>query len=434
MKILVVNKFLYNKGGSETYIFNLFGYMKKLGHEVEYFGMDDPGNIAGNSAGQAVSPIDFKGNILKKALYPFRIIYSVEARRKIEKVIKNFKPDIIHLNNYNYQVTPSILYGIKKHHIPVIQTLHDPQLVCPYHRLYNYRKGQNCEKCKDGRFISCVSERCIENSILKSVLGAAESYIYRGLKTYDHIDYFISPSNFLKEKLISMNINLSENKLIVLHNFTGENAALHTVRKKPYVLYFGRISAEKGIRTLIEACGRLPRIRFVFAGSGEIEDELAGMDNIEFLGHKTGEELEILIKEALFSIYPSEWYENCPMSVLESQMLGTPVIGADIGGIPELVRDNHDGLLFRPGDPGDLAKKIKYLYENDGIRELFSRNSLEKAKEFSIANYYKRLVEIYEKAISSHIEEKRLWEKHSASAKPGHNYKTGETVNEIAAE
>lgn len=403
MKILVVNKFLYNKGGSETYIFNLFEYMKKLGHKVEYFGMDDPNNIAGNSVEQNISNLDFKGNIFKKAFYPFRIVYSVEARTKIGKVIQNFKPDVIHLNNYNYQVTPSILYEIKKFGLPVIQTLHDPQLVCPYHRLYNYKKKENCEKCTDGKFLNCVSERCIDNSRLKSIIGAAESYIYRQLKTYDIVDYFISPSEFLKEKLNSMNINIPTGKFIVLHNFTKECMVEYNYNKKPYVLYFGRISVEKGIETLMAACKKLPKIKFKFVGSGEIENELKGISNIEFLGFKTGEELETLISEALFSIYPSEWYENCPMSVLESQMYGTPVIGANIGGIPELINDKIDGLLFIPGDVDDLTEKIIYLFENNELLKQYSYECINKVKKFSIQNYCDKLMHIYDLSIQKHI-------------------------------
>jgi glycosyltransferase involved in cell wall biosynthesis len=404
MKILVVNKFLYNKGGSETYMFNLFGYMEKLGHQVDYFGMEDPDNIVGNSAAQYVPNIDFGGSILKKAIYPFRIIYSVQARKKIGKVIKNFRPDVIHLNNYNYQITPSILYEIKKYNLPVIQTLHDPQLVCPYHRLYNYREKRNCEKCRDGKFINCILHRCIDNSFAKSLMGAAESYIYRFLGTYSIVDTFICPSEFLKQKIISMNVNISRDKFIVLHNFTNLCIMEYNANTKPYVLYFGRISAEKGIRTLIKAGKELPEINFVFVGSGDIEHELDGIDNIEFVGFKSGEELKKIISEAKFSIYPSEWYENCPMSVLESQMYGTPVIGANIGGIPELIEDKFDGLLFRSGDADDLKDKIKYLYENEEVLKQYSIRCLEKVKKLSIEKYYSNLTHIYDAVIAKHSE------------------------------
>ncbi len=408
MKILVVNKFLYYKGGSETYMFHLFEYMKKLGHEIEYFGMEDSRNVVGNSAGENISNLDFNGNMLRKASYPFKVIYSLEAKSKISKVIKSFKPDIVHLNNYNYQVTPSIIYEIKKYNLPVVQTLHDPQLVCPYHRLYNNKRREYCEKCSGGRFVKCVTERCIDNSMLKSILGALEGYIYRQLGTYNYIDYFISPSHFLKEKIISMSSNISREKFRVLHNFTNSIITEYTAVKEPYVLYFGRISAAKGIQTLISACKNLPQIKFKFAGSGQLENELTGIDNVEFLGYKTGEELKNLISKALFSVCPSEWFENCPMSVLESQMYGTPVIGSNIGGIPELIKNNYDGLLFASGDSEDLTRKIKYLYDNDAILKRFSENCIKKAREFSIENYCEKLKNIYNLAIEKHLPTQRV--------------------------
>jgi len=400
MRILVVNKFLYNNGGSETYIFNLFNYSSKQGNEIEYFGMEHQKNIVGNRLNQYIGNMDFKGNVLKKVLYPLKVIYSIEAKMKIRKVIKDFKPDVIHINNFNYQVTPSILYEIKKFNIPVIQTLHDPQLVCPYHRLYNYKKKEICEKCKDGRFSSCILTKCIDDSIFKSMIGAAESYIYRKLNTYEMINYFISPSRFLKGKMIDMNTNINHNKILVLHNFISENDVENHQNKKDYVLYFGRLSIEKGIHRLIEACKRLTEIKFVFAGGGELENDLIGVKNIKFVGFKTGEELKTLISEALFSIYPSEWYENCPMSILESQMYGTPVIGADIGGIPELIDDKIDGYLFKSGDVDDLTDKIISLYKDKDKREEFSLRCKEKVKKFSIDLYYPKLMEIYDKAIN----------------------------------
>lgn len=403
MRILVVNKFLFNKGGSETYIFNLFEYLSKLGHEVEFFGMEDPNNIVSNSSGQSISKLDFKGNILNKALYPFKIIYSVEAKNKIGRVIRNFKPDIIHLNNFNYQITPSILYEIKKYSLPVVQTLHDPQLVCPYHRLYNYKKKGICEKCSDGKFINCVSEKCIDNSLLKSIIGAAESYIYRQTGIYNIIDFFITPSNFLKDKLLSMKVKLPIDKFVVLHNFANKRIVKNTKETKSYVLYFGRISVEKGIQTLIAACKKLPEIKFIFVGSGDIENELKDISNIEFLGFKTGNDLGKIISEALFSVCPSQWYENCPMSVLESQMYGTPVIGANIGGIPELIEDGKDGLLFKAGDVEDLKDKINYLYKNEALLKEFSNQCSQKVTQrFSIEVYKEQLMKIYYLAIKKH--------------------------------
>lgn len=403
MRILVVNKFLFNRGGSETYIFKLFKRMKELGHEVEFFGMEDPGNIVGNSLGLCTKSLDFKGSVLKKSLYPLRIIYSVEAKKKIDKVIRNFRPNIVHLNNYNYQITPSILYSIKKYNLPVVQTLHDPQIVCPNHMLFNSMNNRICERCRDGKFQNCIMQKCIDNSLAKSVAGAAESFIYRKLRAYRLIDCFISPSNFLKDKIIEMKAGLPAGKIVVLHNFVDEKVKVAGWPKKPYVLYFGRITNEKGVGTLVQACSRLPHIKFIFAGRGELEYKLSGVKNIEFLGFKQGEELKKYIREALFSVCPSELYENCPLSILESQMYGTPVIGARIGGIPELIGDGSDGLLFNPADAEELAEKINYLYCSEELLQKFSSRCLNKIDKFYIDKYIETLTGIYDMSVQNHV-------------------------------
>lgn len=400
MRILFINKFLYPKGGSETYCFNLADYLKSRGHSVEFFGMEHESNIAGNSLNLYVKNREFKKMSIEKIFYPFSIIYSKEAKKKIRKVIEHFKPDIIHLNNFNFQLTPSILYEIKKQKIPVIMTLHDYQLICPNHMLFIEQKNKICEACKGRKYVSCIKNKCIHNSLIKSVLAAVEGFLYYKLRTYDKtINCYISPSSFLKSKFVEFGEN--NDRIFVLNNFiVHDSFSDGDVQKGNYVLYFGRITKQKGITTLIEACRMLPEIQFVFAGSGDLENEVLSLNNIRYVGFKTGTELKKLISEALFSVYPSEWYENCPLSVLESQMYKTPVIGADIGGIPELIQDNVDGLLFKPGDAVDLAEKIKYLYENRNLLSDFSVRCAEKAEKYSIEYYYKKLLEIYNSAIN----------------------------------
>lgn len=398
MKILMVNKFLYPKGGCETYCFKLADYLKQMGHSVQFFGMDHDNNIVGNDLNLYVSNVDFKDITIKKIFYPFRIIYSLEAKSKIGQLINNHKPDIIHLNNINFQITPSILYEIKKHKIPVIMTLHDFQLVCPNHMLFIEHKLQICEKCKGGKYINCIRNKCIHNSMIKSIFAALEGWLYNKFGTYrKYIDHFISPSIFLKNKMIDFGID--EKKISQIHNFIS-NTGRNNFIKKDYVLYFGRLSRQKGLKTFIESCKLLPGIRFVVAGSGEMEDELKGIDNIDFVGFKTGNELKTLVSEALFSICPSEWYENCSMSILESQMYGTPVIAANIGGNSELINNDIDGLLFKPGDKNDLAEKIEYLYNDKNKINVFSEKCFNKVtKEFCLETYYSKLIKLYDRLI-----------------------------------
>src|SRR5699024_6219811 len=208
----------------------------------------------------------------------------------------------------------------------IIFTAHDYQLVCPNHMCNNPNTGENCEKCLGGHFLNCTKGKCIHGSTAKSAVGTAEAVFWKLNGAYKYIDTMICCSEFLKTK---MDTNpLFARKTVAMHNFV-DRVGWKEVEKKDYVLYFGRFSKEKGIDTLLKDCRELPDVQFVCDGTGPSENEINGIPNIKNVGFQTGEALEILIREARFSIYPSEWYENCPFSVMESQMYGTPVLGAD---------------------------------------------------------------------------------------------------------
>lgn len=367
MKILMVNKFLYPKGGAETYIFKLGQALESRGHQVQYFGMEHPGRIVGNRVNAYTSNMDFHGGSrLGKLLYPVKTIYSREARKKIRQVLEDFQPDVCHLNNFNYQLTPSIILEIRKwekksgHPCKIIYTAHDYQLVCPNHMCRNPNTNVNCEKCLGGCFLSCIKGRCIHGSLAKSVIGAAEGCFWKWMGVYRQIDHIICCSHFMKTKLDTNPVLAG--KTVALHNF-AEPVEQKKTQKKDYVLYFGRYSQEKGVATLVQVAKQLPEIPFIFAGSGPLEQLLEGVSNIQNVGFQTGSALETLIREARFTVYPSEWYENCPFSVMESQMYGTPVLGANIGGIPELIQPGVTGELFEYGNSEMLKTKIRMLWE-----------------------------------------------------------------------
>lgn len=378
MKILMINKFLHPNGGSETYIFKLGAYLQSQGHEVQYFGMDHQGRIVGNRVNAYTSDMDFHGGSkLAKLIYPIKTIYSAEARRKIRLVLDDFQPDVCHLNNFNYQLTPSIILEIRKwekqtgHKCKIIFTAHDYQLVCPNHMCNNPSTHENCEKCLSGHFLNCVKGKCIHGSFAKSIIGAMEATFWKWMDVYEQIDTIICCSHFMKSKL-DTNPVLAD-KTIVMHNFI-DSVEQKEVQKKDYVLYFGRYSQEKGIATLVNVAKELPDIPFIFAGSGPLEHFLESAPNIRNVGFQTGEALERLIREAKFTIIPSEVYENCPFSVMESQMYGTPVLGANIGGVPELILPGETGDLFESGNATALMQVIKNLYNNDTLVDQYSEN------------------------------------------------------------
>lgn len=398
MKVLMINKFLYPNGGSETYIFKLGEYLEQMGHEVQYFGMEHKGRCVGNRVDEYTSDMDFHGGSkISKLTYPLKTIYSKEARVKIRKVLDDFQPDACHLNNFNYQLTPSIILEVvkwrkeTKKNCKIIFTAHDYQLVCPNHMLNNPNTHKNCEKCLGGHYINCVNGKCIHNSTAKSVIGMMEAEFWKLKGTYRYIDKMICCSEFMKIKLDTN--PLFANKTIAIHNFI-DKVEWQDNEKKNYVLYFGRFSKEKGIGTLIKVCQQLPDIQFIFAGTGPLENVINDVPNIKNVGFKKSKELEKLIREARFSIYPSEWYENCPFSVMESQMYGTPVIGADIGGIPELIQAGKTGELFESGNSNSLKLKIQNLWNDKDLCKQYSENC--RNIEFdSIDKYYQKLIKIY---------------------------------------
>lgn len=381
MKILMINKFLYPNGGSETYIFKLGDYLQEQGHEVQYFGMEHEGRIVGNRVGAYTSNMDFHGgNKLAKLTYPIKTIYSSEARKKIRLVLDDFRPDVCHLNNFNYQLTPSIILEIRKwekqsgHKCKIIYTAHDYQLVCPNHMCNNPNTHKNCEKCLGGHFLNCTRGRCIHGSLAKSIIGTMEATFWKWMGVYKQIDKIICCSHFMKSKLDTYPV--LADKTVVMHNFI-EPVEAKKVQKKDYILYFGRFSQEKGIATLVQAAEELPEIPFIFAGSGPMEYLVEDVPNIKNVGFQRGEALEKLIREARLTVYPSEWYENCPFSVMESQMYGTPVLGADIGGIPELIRVGETGELFKSGNKTDLQECLSKLWKDSVLTCTYSRNCMD---------------------------------------------------------
>ncbi len=400
MKILFVNKFLYPNGGSETYIFKLGDYLKTQGHEVEYFGMEHEGRCVGNRVGAYTSDMDFHTTSKwAKLTYPLKTVYSKEARRKIRLVLDDFQPDVVHLNNFNYQLTPSVILEVRKwekkakHPVRIVYTAHDYQLVCPNHMLRNPGANQNCEKCLGGHSFACTRGKCIHGSAAKSLIGTLEAKYWRMRKTYRQIDSVICCSRFMKTKL-DTHPHL-RGKTVALHNFADEVTSAE-VQKQDYVLYFGRFSEEKGIRTLLRVAKELPDVKFVFAGGGPLEEQVREVPNVAFVGFRRGEELAKLIREARFSVYPSEWYENCPFSVMESQMHGTPVIGADIGGIPELIDTGAapTGLLFESGNAEALKQAILTLWNDRALNDRMSENC--RTPRFdTVEQYTAKLMELY---------------------------------------
>lgn len=397
MKVLIVNKFLYPNGGSETYIFELGKYLQEAGHAVQYFGMEHEGRIVGNAVNSYTANMDFHTGKLQKLFYPFKIIYSKEARKKIRCVLEDFNPDVVHLNNINFQITPSVIDEIrsyerkKKKKIMIVSTAHDSQWVCPGHLLMIPSTGELCEKCTWGNVGQCYKNRCIHNSRVKSLLGSIEAKFYRMRKTYGKVDCIICPSNFLKGQLDKY--ELLKDKTKVLHNFVKRPEHIECI-DKTYILYFGRYSKEKGIETLLKVCRELQEVSFVFAGSGPLESEIDALPNVINKGFLKEQELNRVIQGAKVVLCPSECYENCPFSVMESIVNGTPVIASNLGGLPELVEDGVNGRLFQSGNTEELKGKILEFWNGSEATAAMYENC-KKTQFDTVEEYGEKLLKVY---------------------------------------
>ena len=396
MKVLIVNKFLHPNGGSETYIFEVGKQLQKMGHQVEYFGMEHEGRVVSNRLDCYTGNMDFHTGKLQKLRYPFQILYSTEAAKKIRKVLDDLQPDVVHVNNFNFQLTPSILYAIRKYEkqtgrtVRIVYTAHDSQLVCPNH-LMQRPSGKLCQECLGQKQWNCTKHKCIHNSRVKSLLGSVEAKIYQHNHAYRMFDTVICPSHFLEE-VLKTNPDL-DGKTVTMHNFLPEQE-LYPVKKEDYVLYFGRFSEEKGIKTLLKACEKLNDIPFVFAGKGPLENEVNQLKNVKNIGFTKGKKLYQTIAAAKFVVFPSEWYENCPCSVIEAQYYGTPVIASRIGGTVELIKEGMTGEFFEPGNQKELEEKIRNLWGDSERLEEYTRNCKE-TDFLNLDEYCEKLLQIY---------------------------------------
>ena len=399
MKVLLVNKFHYRKGGSETYYFTMAEALKARGHEVIFFAMQDrEKNLPCDQEAYFVSNASVNGGIASKLNMILHLTYSKEAYQNMKRLLQDEKPDLVLLNLVHKQITLSIIDAIKEYDpkLPIFWTMHDLIAVCPS---YSMRDGSGniCEKCLGGDYSHCVKNRCIKGSRLMSMLSKYEAEYIRRRKWYDQVDLFICPSEFYRKKLTEG--NFTKSPIVTLRNPLPVDTAFEASgANEGYVLYFGRLSPEKGVRTLIEAA-KLCGCRLVILGTGPQEAELKacaeGFDNIEFKGFQTGDPLKNYVKNSRCVVLPSEWYENGPYSAMEAMAMGKPLIVSNNGGLPELVKDGVNGYIYEK-TPEALAAAIEKLLALP-LEEYkkMSQMSLNSAKERFDAEQYIRTIERY---------------------------------------
>lgn len=396
MKILLVNKFHWNKGGSEKYYFELGELLKKHGHEVAYFSMEDEKNVVTGDKEYFVSKFDLNNGSKLKAL---DVISNKANGKLMEKALDEFKPDIVHLNNFQRQLSASIIKPCKKRNIPIVFTAHDVQAICPAITMMDNDKNV-CELCMKGKYMNCVKKSCNKGSKAKSLIGALEGYYYRTKKIYSkEIDYIITPSEFYRTKFIQDGIN--PNKIQAIHNSIEMDDYNVETEDNGYALYFGRLSKEKGILNLINAFKNCDKGLLYIAGEGPEKETIENIikennleDRVKLLGFLNKEQMTEATRKCKFVVVPSIWYENCPYSVLETLAIGKPVIGANIGGIPELVCDKENGFIYNTVE--ELTDCMNKLFENDKLVKEYCVKSKELASTlYSRDSYYNKLMKIY---------------------------------------
>jgi glycosyltransferase involved in cell wall biosynthesis len=404
MRILHVNKFLYRRGGAEAYMMDLAAGQRAAGDEVDFYAMQHPENIPATFEDTFPRQAEF-GTVDQPVTERIRVVgrafYSSTARSGIDRVAREFEPDIVHLHNIYHQLSPSILRPLASLGIPVVMTLHDYKLACPSYRFL--ADGRVCEACIGGAFWNAPLKKCNKGSLGASIVVAAETALHRWLKAYGSIRRFLCPSEFLRSKMIEANV--FPDRMHAIPNF----APVETIPLKASpggdVIYIGRLSPEKGVDTLIRAAA-LGRFAVRIVGDGPERRALESLSSdvgaaATFEGHLGKERLLELLRSSSVSVLPARWYENQPISIIESFSAGVPVVATDLGGLPELIQPGETGALVPVDDPQSLAAALRsYVDEPDmGLRQGRTARAFAE-REFTPKVHLARMRRVYEQAIA----------------------------------
>lgn len=413
MKILIVNYRYFISGGPEKYMFNIKKKLEEEGHEVIPFSIKSNKNIKTKYEKYFVNPIGSKDDIYyedvnktPKTIIQMlsRSIYSFETKHAIKKIIKDTNPDIVYILHYVNKLSPSVIIGAKEMKKPVVLRLSDFFMLCPkFDFLYN---GKVCEECLNKGYRSCIKKRCVKNSLFASLVRVFSMKIHKIIKIYDNIDAIITPTQFLKNKLEKN--GFLKNEIYHIPTFCDVKENINIEQTGNYGLYFGRISPEKGVKSIIKAYEQLDENhKLKIMGDNTTEEAIKlskyvnnrNINNIEFIGFKEGKELEEVIKNSRFILVPSIWYENLPNTILEGFAYGKPVIATNIGSLTETIKNGENGFLFEVGNIKQIKDSILAL-DDDYLVKKFGQNNINIINEkYSADQHYSKLMEIFNKKL-----------------------------------
>lgn len=405
-RVLQVDKFLRPYGGAAMYMLDLSEQLRRRGHQVEFFSVRHPDNVESSlsdlfppDTSYDPPPPGVGGKIGAAA----RTVWSRAAAKAMAEALDRFQPDLVHLHNIYHQLSPSILRPIRRRRIPMVMTLHDFKLICPSYRMLD--RGSPCEACLDGHFRHAVTRRCKSGSLGQSAVLALETSVHRRLGAYADIDVLICPSEFLLGKLVEAGFD--RHRLRHVPNFTGVGPASGSVPRGDHVLSVGRLAVEKGIDTLIEACGQDPPRRLRIVGDGPEREALVELasrvapETTEFVGQLDRAGVLDELDRARVVAFPARGYENLPVAILEAMARGAPVIVTDIGGSPELVDGVRSGLCVPPEDPRAIRQAIDRFDDADLALALGSAGQEKIATTYALDAHLEQVEGLYRQLLSS---------------------------------
>lgn len=385
VRVLLANKFYGRRGGAEAVVLQTQRLLEGEGHEVVPFAMRHGGEEPSEWSGYFVPTREyFDGAPLRRVRDSLAAVYSFDARRRIGALVRATAPDLAHLHNVYHQLTLSVVDALRAERVPIVMTLHDYKAACPNYQLLTH--DGLCQRCVGGAYWNAVRHRCLKGSLAGSAIAAAEAYLNRLRGQYGKIDLFLAPSAFLRDVMVRAGLPAA--RIAVLPNAVpAPGVRPSPPSPEPRFVYFGRLSPEKGLDTLLDASTRLSgAAEIVVLGSGPLEAELRARVERERLpvrlgGFASPSALQDALRGARAALLPSRWYENCPMSVLEAAALGVPTIASEIGGVSELISSGGDGLLVPPGDAEALAAAMDELAADPERAAALGRAALERVRE-----------------------------------------------------
>ena len=396
MKVLLVNKFFFIKGGAETVYFQERNMLKEAGVEVIDFSMQHEKNFPSDYADYFVSNVDYhkEGGLLAGVKTAISFIHNREACKKMRALLEQTRPEIVHFHNIYHQLTPALIKVARDFGCKTVLTAHDYKIMCPSYSML--RDGKVCDACVTGSVFNAFRYRCQEGSASKSLLLSLEATWQYIAQNYQALDVIVSPSEFLRNELKR---SLPDSRIDVIVNGIDDSHTPEAGADQGYLLYVGRLSREKGVPTLTRAHQLMRnKMPLKIVGHGPLYDEMVvDYPNAEFLGYvQQGPALDALIQNARAVVLPSECYENCSMSVLEAMSFARAVVGARIGGIPEQIRHGVEGLLFEPGNAQDLADALDVMAENpQQAHEMGLKGRVRLCQKYSLRKHMETLQSLY---------------------------------------